>query len=70
MGWVQLRATSLLQHRREILRAGPSLANTDCYGQPDADGYRNRNCDTGSYSYRYAYERTQCYTYDYSYAYS
>jgi hypothetical protein len=40
-----------VQHRREILRAGRSLANTDSYGQPDAYA----NCYGHTYSDIYAH---------------
>jgi hypothetical protein len=52
MGWIQLRATGLLQHWREILRAGRSLAHTDSYGQPDSDGYSNAYTNSHVYSDR------------------
>jgi hypothetical protein len=53
LGW-HLRGRWLLilfKHRREILRAGRSLANTDSYGQPDSDGYSNADAHTYSYGH-------------------
>jgi hypothetical protein len=53
MGWrlLCLWQHYLFKHRREILRAGRSLADTDSYGQPDA----NTNGDSHTYSDVYAY---------------
>ena len=51
LGWIQLHPRPLLQHRREILRAGRSLANTDSDGQPDSDGYSNADAHTYSYGH-------------------
>ncbi len=51
VGRIQLCWRSLFEHRREILRAGRSLANTDSYGQPDSDGYSNADAHTYSYGH-------------------
>jgi hypothetical protein len=50
----KLRRTHFFEHRREILRAGRSLANTDSYGQPDSYGYSNADARSYSNSYIYA----------------
>jgi len=51
MGWDQRRRQYAIQHRRQILRAGRSLANTDSDVQPDSYGYSNADAHTYSYGH-------------------
>jgi hypothetical protein len=57
------------EHRREILRARRSLANTDSYGEPDANYNNNAERDTHSHSNtdsninRYSHRYTDCHNY-------
>jgi hypothetical protein len=70
MGWRLLRRKLyLFKHRREILCAGRSLANTDSCGQPDADAhcYSGGNCHANSHSASFVADTNgHCDTYTYT----